>query len=114
MSKVVSELLQVLQQTLTRSLSTTPQKRGMEIMRLLPACFHTWPSLWLPIWSTTEMDAHAHSIRRQRPSTVVPDVACQQNRQSATVCAARSKTTARLGSSTNNVRAENETQSVDV
>src|SRR5712692_5255292 len=80
----------------SQTLSTTPHKRGIEIMRRWSVYFHIWPSL-----------------RRQRPSTVAPDVACQQNRQSVTVCAARSKTTARLGSSTSNGRAENARQSVD-
>ena len=47
------------------TLSTSPHKRGMEIMRLWPPGFHTWPSLLLRIWWTTETDGHAHSIRRQ-------------------------------------------------
>src|SRR5690348_11422860 len=86
----------------------------MEIMRLWPQGFHTWPSLSPQIWWTTETDGHAHSTRRQKPSSVPPDVACPQNRQSATASAARSRTTARLGSSRSNARVESATQSADV
>src|SRR5438094_967581 len=97
-----------------RSLSTSPHKRGMEIMRPWPWCFHTWPSPSPQIWSTTETDAHVHSIRPRKPSSVPQDVACPQNRQSASVCAARSKTIAPLDSSTSNARVERQTQTADV
>src|SRR5712691_7833203 len=95
-------------------LSTSPHKRGMEIMRLWPPGFHTWPSLSPRIWWTTEMDGHAHSIRRQKPASVPQDVSCPQNRRSATASAARSRTTAPLDSSRSNARGESGTQSVDV
>src|SRR5262249_4672334 len=90
------------------TLSTTPHKRGMEIMPPWPRDVHTWPSPWPRIWSTTEMDGHAHSMRRQKPSSVPPDVFGPQNRQCATVCAAKSRTIAQLGSSRSNGRVENE------
>src|SRR5262245_12033675 len=95
-------------------LSTSPHKRGMEIMRPWPLCFHTWPSPSPQIWSTTATDAHVHSIRLRKPSSVPQDVACPQNRQSASVCAARSKTIAPLDSSTSNARVERQTQTADV
>src|SRR6266478_9854632 len=96
------------------TLSTSPHKRGMEIMQLWPPGFHTWPSLSPRIWWTTEMDGHAHSIRRQKPASVPQDVSCPQNRRSATASAARSRTTAPLDSSRSNARGESGTQSVDV
>src|SRR5262245_48902750 len=86
----------------------------MEIMRLWPLGFHTWTSLSLRIWWTTETDWHTHSIRRQTPASVPQDVACPQNRRSATAYAAKSRTIARLGSSRSNVRVESGTQNVDV
>src|SRR6266478_8689133 len=95
-------------------LSISPHKRGMEIMQLWPPGFHTWPSLSPRIWWTTEMDGHAHSIRRQKPASVPQDVSCPQNRRSATASAARSRTTAPLDSSRSNARGESGTQSVDV
>ena len=62
------------QKTIT---STHPHKRGMEIMRLWPLGFHTWPSLLPRIWWTTETDGQTYSMRRQTPASVPPDVACQ-------------------------------------
>src|SRR2546423_15197454 len=94
-------------------LSTGPHKRGVKIMRTEPQGVHTGPSLWPRIWLTTEMDAHAYSILRQTPAAVPRDVFCPQNRQCATVCAAKSRTTALPGSSRSNARAESETQTVD-
>src|SRR2546421_13012273 len=75
---------------------------------------HIWPSLWPLISSTTETDAHAHSIRQQRPATVAPSAFYPQNRQSATACVAQSKTTAPLGLSKSNAPVESETHSAGV
>ena len=89
----------------------SPSKRGMEIMRPWPVGFHTWPSLWPQIWSTTGTDAHAYSIRPQKPSSVPQGVVCPQNQQSGVASAAKWRTIVPLGSSTNNGPVESETQS---
>src|SRR5215831_10370931 len=106
---IFHELARQKEQQSGKKLSTSPHKRGVEIMRLWPWGFHTWPSLSPRIWWTTETDGPAHSIRPHTPSSVPPEVSCPQKRRSATASAARASTTVRLGASRSHARGESAT-----